>query len=201
MAQDTTRQLLDVLRRLQSTSGVLDSARVLRDGRNVLRAMTVEQRRALAVDVASLVAPELVPQIEAEGNVDLTVEQVGTVLDMMRRLDVHQIAQLRDRLEHRASPLALEPERAPPPRTRPGVRGVLQHRGPGLAPRCPRERDRPVEDVARDFVKAKRPTSLIERAASVEEVANMIVYTASKEASATSGAALRVEGGIVDTIV
>jgi hypothetical protein len=29
----------------------------------------------------------------------------------------------------------------------------------------------------------------------------MIVYVASKEASATNGAALRVEGGIVDTII
>jgi NAD(P)-dependent dehydrogenase (short-subunit alcohol dehydrogenase family) len=35
---------------------------------------------------------------------------------------------------------------------------------------------------------------------SPEEVANMSVYIASKEASATTGAALRVEGGIVESI-
>lgn len=51
------------------------------------------------------------------------------------------------------------------------------------------------------FVKEHRGTSLIQRFASVEEVANMVVYAASKEASATNGAALRVEGGIVRSIV
>jgi NAD(P)-dependent dehydrogenase (short-subunit alcohol dehydrogenase family) len=57
-----------------------------------------------------------------------------------------------------------------------------------------------VEEAASQFVKQFRPTSLLQRLASVEEVANMVVYVASKEASATNGAALRVEGGIVQTI-
>ncbi|GJG97232.1 SDR family NAD(P)-dependent oxidoreductase [Cupriavidus pauculus] len=57
------------------------------------------------------------------------------------------------------------------------------------------------EEVAADFVKAHRSTSLIQRAASVEEVANMIVYACSKQASATTGAALRVDGGVVDIII
>jgi NAD(P)-dependent dehydrogenase (short-subunit alcohol dehydrogenase family) len=56
------------------------------------------------------------------------------------------------------------------------------------------------DDMARDFVKAHRPTSLLERFATVEEVANMVVYAASKEASATNGAALRVDGGVVRSI-
>jgi NAD(P)-dependent dehydrogenase (short-subunit alcohol dehydrogenase family) len=56
------------------------------------------------------------------------------------------------------------------------------------------------DDFAKEFVKAMRPTSLIERFATVEEVANMVVYTASKEASATNGAALRVDGGVVRSI-
>jgi hypothetical protein len=34
----------------------------------------------------------------------------------------------------------------------------------------------------------------------VEEIANMVVYVASREASATNGAALRAEGGLVPTI-
>jgi len=54
-----------------------------------------------------------------------------------------------------------------------------------------------VEDMATNFVKMHRPTSLIQRFASPEEVANMVVYVASKEASATNGAALRVDGGVI----
>jgi NAD(P)-dependent dehydrogenase (short-subunit alcohol dehydrogenase family) len=57
-----------------------------------------------------------------------------------------------------------------------------------------------LEDAAAAMVKAIRPSSIIQRAASVEEVANMIVYACSPQASATTGAALRVDGGVVDTI-
>jgi NAD(P)-dependent dehydrogenase (short-subunit alcohol dehydrogenase family) len=57
-----------------------------------------------------------------------------------------------------------------------------------------------VEEAASEFVKQFRPTSLLQRFATVEEIANMVVYVASKEASATNGAALRAEGGIVQTI-
>lgn len=57
-----------------------------------------------------------------------------------------------------------------------------------------------VEEVAADFVKTHRPSSIIQRAATVEEVANMIVYVASPQSAATTGAALRVDGGVVDTI-
>ena len=56
------------------------------------------------------------------------------------------------------------------------------------------------EEAASQFVKQFRPTSLLQRFASVEEIANMVVYISSKEASATNGAALRAEGGIVQTI-
>ncbi len=57
-----------------------------------------------------------------------------------------------------------------------------------------------VDEAAKSFVKQHRPTSLLQRFATVEEIANMVVYVSSKEASATNGAALRVEGGIVQTI-
>jgi NAD(P)-dependent dehydrogenase (short-subunit alcohol dehydrogenase family) len=57
-----------------------------------------------------------------------------------------------------------------------------------------------VEQAASQFVKQFRPTSLLQRFASVEEIANMVVYVSSKESSATNGAALRAEGGIVQTI-
>lgn len=59
---------------------------------------------------------------------------------------------------------------------------------------------KPVEEVAAAFVQQHRASSIIRRAANVEEVANMVVYACSKQASATTGAALRVDGGVVDTI-
>jgi NAD(P)-dependent dehydrogenase (short-subunit alcohol dehydrogenase family) len=55
--------------------------------------------------------------------------------------------------------------------------------------------------VEADFFRTARPSSLIRRFATLEEVANMIVYVSSPLASATNGAALRVEGGIVRSIV
>ena len=58
-----------------------------------------------------------------------------------------------------------------------------------------------VDEMASAFVKEHRPTSLLQRFATVEEVANMVVYICSREASATNGAALRVDGGVVRTIV
>jgi len=57
-----------------------------------------------------------------------------------------------------------------------------------------------VEEAASQFVKQFRPTSLLQRLASVDEIANMVVYVSSKQASATNGAALRAEGGIIQTI-
>ncbi|HEX8788657.1 MAG TPA: SDR family oxidoreductase, partial [Telluria sp.] len=58
-----------------------------------------------------------------------------------------------------------------------------------------------VEQAATEFVRTQRPSSILQRAASTEEVANMIVYACSPQASATTGAALRVDGGVVDDIV
>jgi len=63
-----------------------------------------------------------------------------------------------------------------------------------------RQNGQSVEEAASQFVKQFRPTSLLQRFATVEEIANMVVYVASKESSATNGAALRAEGGIVQTI-
>jgi NAD(P)-dependent dehydrogenase (short-subunit alcohol dehydrogenase family) len=57
-----------------------------------------------------------------------------------------------------------------------------------------------VEEAAVQFVKQFRPTSLLQRFATPEEIANLVVYVASRESSATNGAALRAEGGIVQTI-
>jgi NAD(P)-dependent dehydrogenase (short-subunit alcohol dehydrogenase family) len=54
--------------------------------------------------------------------------------------------------------------------------------------------------VEEDFFKNVRPSSLLKRFATSEEVANMVVYVASPLSSATNGAALRVEGGCVRSI-
>jgi NAD(P)-dependent dehydrogenase (short-subunit alcohol dehydrogenase family) len=59
----------------------------------------------------------------------------------------------------------------------------------------------PVETMERDFIREHRPTSLLRRLATVEEVANMVVYACSPQASATNGAALRVDGGVVRSIM
>lgn len=57
-----------------------------------------------------------------------------------------------------------------------------------------------LERLAADFVATNRSSSIIRRVATVEEVANMILYVSSEQASATTGAALRVDGGVVESI-
>jgi NAD(P)-dependent dehydrogenase (short-subunit alcohol dehydrogenase family) len=57
-----------------------------------------------------------------------------------------------------------------------------------------------IQEAGRAFVRAERPTSLLDRPTSPEEVASMIVYLASEQASATTGAAVRVDGGVVRAI-
>jgi NAD(P)-dependent dehydrogenase (short-subunit alcohol dehydrogenase family) len=55
-------------------------------------------------------------------------------------------------------------------------------------------------EMEKQFIAQHRPTSLLGRLATVEEVANMVVYVCSPQASATNGAALRVDGGVVRSI-
>jgi len=80
----------------------------------------------------------------------------------------------------------------PGPTLSEGVIDMLKH--------VPAAKGASVERTAAAFVKEHRPSSIIQRAASIEEVANMVVYVSSPQASATTGAALRVDGGVVDTI-
>jgi NAD(P)-dependent dehydrogenase (short-subunit alcohol dehydrogenase family) len=53
------------------------------------------------------------------------------------------------------------------------------------------------EELEREFFTKVRPTSLIKRFASPQEVASLVAYIASPLASATTGAALRVDGGVI----
>ena len=53
------------------------------------------------------------------------------------------------------------------------------------------------EAMEKEFFETARPTSLLKRFTTPEEVANMVVYVCSELSSATNGAALRVDGGVV----
>ena len=57
------------------------------------------------------------------------------------------------------------------------------------------------EQAEQNFLKAMRPTSLLGRFTTTEEVANLVVYICSEQASGTTGAALRVDGGLLRQIV
>jgi NAD(P)-dependent dehydrogenase (short-subunit alcohol dehydrogenase family) len=57
------------------------------------------------------------------------------------------------------------------------------------------------EAVEKEFFKNVRPSSLLQRFATTDEVAAMVTYVASPVSSATNGAALRAEGGVVQSIL
>jgi len=56
---------------------------------------------------------------------------------------------------------------------------------------------KPFADFEKEFFASVRPSSLLKRFATTEEVANLVVYVCSPLSSATNGAALRVDGGVV----
>jgi NAD(P)-dependent dehydrogenase (short-subunit alcohol dehydrogenase family) len=58
-----------------------------------------------------------------------------------------------------------------------------------------------VEEIETEFFRRYRPTSMLGRFTSSEEVANLAVYLCGAGASATTGAALRVDGGVVNQIM
>jgi NAD(P)-dependent dehydrogenase (short-subunit alcohol dehydrogenase family) len=57
-----------------------------------------------------------------------------------------------------------------------------------------------VAAIERNFFATARPSSLLKRFETPEEIAAMIAYVCSVPAAATSGAALRVDGGVVRSI-
>ncbi|MFC4909344.1 SDR family NAD(P)-dependent oxidoreductase [Actinomadura gamaensis] len=61
--------------------------------------------------------------------------------------------------------------------------------------------DLPWADAQRRFMAEHRPNSLLKRLIEPEEIANMVVYLSSERASATTGGAVRVDGGYVDAIL
>lgn len=63
------------------------------------------------------------------------------------------------------------------------------------------DNDLPWEEAQRAFMREHRPQSLIQRLIEPAEIAHMVVYLASSFSSATTGGALRVDGGYVDSIL
>jgi NAD(P)-dependent dehydrogenase (short-subunit alcohol dehydrogenase family) len=76
--------------------------------------------------------------------------------------------------------------------------GPTKSRGVGeFVEELARTEGKSFDQFEKDFFEKVRPTSLIKRFASPEEVASLVVYVASPRSSATTGAALRVDGGVI----
>lgn len=63
------------------------------------------------------------------------------------------------------------------------------------------QRNMSTKEAEKDFFKTGRPTSILQRFTSVDEIAHTVVYFSSPLSSATNGAAIRADGGVVKTMV
>lgn len=63
------------------------------------------------------------------------------------------------------------------------------------------DRSLPWDEAQREFMRRHRPQSLLQRLIEPEEIAHLVVYLSSPLASATTGGAVRVDGGYVDSIL
>lgn len=57
------------------------------------------------------------------------------------------------------------------------------------------------DEAEQNFLHTTRPSTLINRFATTQEVANMVVYVCSEQSSGTTGSSLRVDGGVVRSII
>jgi NAD(P)-dependent dehydrogenase (short-subunit alcohol dehydrogenase family) len=71
----------------------------------------------------------------------------------------------------------------------------------GFITNMAREQGKSAAEIEKEFFTNVRPSSLIQRFATNEEVANLVAYVASPLSSATNGSALRVDGGVVKSIL
>ncbi len=81
----------------------------------------------------------------------------------------------------------------PGPTKSEGVAGFVNDLG--------KQQNKSKEQVEKEFFQSARPTSLLQRFAATEEIANLVVYVASPVSSATNGTALRVDGGVAKLII
>jgi NAD(P)-dependent dehydrogenase (short-subunit alcohol dehydrogenase family) len=71
----------------------------------------------------------------------------------------------------------------------------------GFVEALAKQQNKSAQQVEKEFFEHARPSSLLKRFASVEEVAAMVTYLAGELSSATNGAALRVDGGVIRAIL
>ncbi|MCE0497827.1 MAG: SDR family NAD(P)-dependent oxidoreductase [Methylacidiphilales bacterium] len=71
----------------------------------------------------------------------------------------------------------------------------------GFVKNMAKQQGKSTAEVEKEFFRTVRPSSLLQRFATNEEVANLVTYVASPLSSATNGAALRVDGGVVRSIL
>lgn len=64
-----------------------------------------------------------------------------------------------------------------------------------------KQQNKSKQTIEKEFFERVRPSSLLKRFATVDEVATMVTYLAGEPSSATNGAALRVDGGVVKAIL
>lgn len=80
----------------------------------------------------------------------------------------------------------------PGPTSSEGVRQFVKNLG--------KEQNKSSEQIEKEFFETMRPSSLIKRFTSSEEIANMVSFLCSPLSSATNGASIRVDGGVVRSI-
>jgi enoyl-[acyl-carrier-protein] reductase (NADH) len=71
----------------------------------------------------------------------------------------------------------------------------------GFVDAMAKQQNKSKAEIEKEFFKNVRPSSLLKRFATVDEVAAIATYMASELSSATNGAALRVDGGVVRAIL
>jgi len=71
----------------------------------------------------------------------------------------------------------------------------------GFVEAMARQQNKSKAEIEKEFFEHVRPSSLLKRFATVDEIAAMATYVASELSSATNGAALRVDGGVVRAIL
>jgi NAD(P)-dependent dehydrogenase (short-subunit alcohol dehydrogenase family) len=71
----------------------------------------------------------------------------------------------------------------------------------GFVEKLAKDQNKTEDEVKKEFFQTMRPTSIIQRFLTTDEVANMVTYLSSPLAAATNGAAIRAEGGLLKTAV